>query len=100
MEREGKMKEILIDTVDFRDFEPVPVIMRLMVKDGMDKKEIENAIYFACKEYCEIRKVETEEFTYKDFDELVPNDICEKYGILKLEIPFEQMHLVYRTDMR
>ena len=39
-----KIKEVLISTVDFREFEPVPIIIRLNVKEGMGKHEIITAI--------------------------------------------------------
>lgn len=95
-----KIKEVLISTVDFREFEPVPIIIRLNVKEGMGKHEIITAIRSACKEFCDKKEIRGEEFTYKDFDEQVPNYICEKYGIAKLEIPFEQINLSYCTDLR
>lgn len=92
-------KEVLISAIDFEDLEPVSVLLRLMVDKDMGKLEIENAIHWACRDYCQTEGKKYEKFNYRDFDALVPNDICEKYGIAKLEIPFEQMDVAYGTDL-
>lgn len=97
--QEKAKKEVLINAIDYEDLEPVSVLLRLMVDDDMGKPEIEHAIHLACKEYCQIEGKTHGSFNYGDFDALVPNDICEKYGIAKLEIPFEQMDVAYGKDL-
>lgn len=93
-----RKKEVLISAIDFEDLEPVSVLLRLMVDDDMRKPEIEHAIHLACREYCQLEGKHGS-FNYGDFDAFVPNDICEKYGISKLEIPFEQMDVAYGKDL-
>ena len=60
----------------------------LIVKDDSDFKK---AVMAACKEYCltkEGKKVyegNLNSFNWGDFDTYVPNNICEKYGIHKVQ---------------
>lgn len=60
-----KIKEVLISTVDFREFEPVPIIIRLNVKEGMGKHEIITAIRSACKEFCDKKKLKVKSLPTK-----------------------------------
>lgn len=41
----------MICAIDYEDFEPVFVLLHLMVDPGMERSDIEDAIRKACKEY-------------------------------------------------
>ena len=79
------------DGCDFRTF-----VMVLEIADCVDFKE---AIEAACKEYClteEGKRVFEHNcrcFNWGDFDLHVPNSICEKHGIRKLQ--FEEAENIY-----
>lgn len=63
--------------------------IELLAEDDMTKPEVIHSIKQACEDFCQtpdgqmIYKQNHQTFTYADFDNYVPNNICKKYGIEK-----------------
>ena len=76
------------DGFDVTNLVMVMEVNPMLVKD---KSDFKRAVMAACKEYClteEGKKVyerNLNNFNWGEFDTYVPNDICEKYGIRKVQ---------------
>lgn len=84
------MDRVIISAIDRSKFDPKIVYIEIMAESEMRNRDILNAIEKACQEYyvsCEEKEYvgSYEDFDYDDFKKYVPNDICEKYGISKIE---------------
>ena len=86
--------------------------MILNVKEDMSSEDVHDAIAKASLEFCqteagrEIFSANNNSFNYGDFDIYVPNEICKKYGIEKvdsicsfMEADFNE-ELVDETDLQ
>ena len=83
------MKETkIIVATESIGLETTNLVIVLEVEQGVD---IEKAIMEACKEYCQTKEGQQtyenncNSFNWGDFDTYVPNEICEKYGIKKIQ---------------
>lgn len=92
------MEKITITAIDRSGFAARIIYIELMAEDKMTDDDVIKAIELACQEYYGLDKKEYsgryEDFSYDDFKQYVPNTICRKYGILKIEEDAHQIEVV------
>lgn len=84
------MEKVVIAAVDQSDFVPRIVYIEIMAKEEMSRKDVLDAIEKSCLEYCNSKTkpqsvLSYQDFGYTEFEKYVPNSICEKYGISKID---------------
>lgn len=84
------MKKVIISAIDKSNFVPKIVYIELLALENLSKKDVLDAIESSCKEYYYSNQntsgvKDYSDFNYDDFKKYVPNDICEYFGISKIQ---------------
>lgn len=103
--KEHKTQSVVVTPVDRDGLDFTLHNISLNVKEGMSLKDVKEAISKASVEFCQTeegRKVfsnNNNSFNYGDFDIYVPNEICKKYGIEKVDFICSFMETDFNEEL-
>lgn len=99
------MKNVTISAIEQDGRHTRCLSIDLSVRDGMSQEEVVDAIMKASTEYCrteEGRKTyegNCNNFNYGDFEAYVPDEICEKFGIKKIDSMITTFEVVFDSQL-
>ena len=103
------MEKVVVAVIDRSGFDPRIVYIEIMAKEAMKTDDVLEAIELSCREFYSTPQGRScvrdyDSFGYEEFEKYVPNRICEKYGISKIEknnyvIEVENEALVRKEDL-
>ena len=105
IEKKKKMKNVNIVAVERDGRHQRIITIALQVLDKMTEEDVKDAICKACTEYCQTEEGKKlyigncHNFNYGDFEAYVPNSICEKHGIHKIDSNMTDIEVNFDTDL-